>query len=123
MRFEVGDMIFTRDGRPAVVTGRKETGHVIVENKGDTFEKTRKFGFSNGLNPKERTEYQKIVKDARQEEAPEDRVSKIKARVDQIGLDPKNWVLKRYLQGEMSYIMNSEGVHPQTFVLDERNIT
>ncbi|SMF21655.1 hypothetical protein [Pseudobacteriovorax antillogorgiicola] len=122
MRFQPGDMVFTRDGRPAVVVGRKDTGHVKLERKGEAFEKTRHFGFANGLTPKVRTEYEKVVREARQEEAPEKRVSKIKAKVDEIGLDPKNWVLRRYLEGEMSFIMNSENVHPTTFVLDEKTI-
>ena len=122
MRFQPGDIIFSRNGRPAVVTGRKETGHVEVERAGEKFEKSRKFGFANGLKPQDRQEYERVIRESREEEAPENRVSKIKAKVDEIGLDPKNWVLKRYLQGEMSYIMNSENVHPTTFVVDEKKI-
>lgn len=123
MRFVTGDVVFTRDGRPGVVVGRDPiTEHIDVERKGPNLKKVKNFGLVNGLTPPVRAEYEKIVKEARQHEAPEDRVSYLKEKVDAIGFDPKKWVLKRYLQGEMSYIINSEGVHPRTFRIDEKSI-
>ena len=123
MRFSVGDMMFSREGRPAVVIGREPTGHVIAERKGEKFEKARKLGFINGLAPNQRSKFVEIVKEAKEKAAPEERVQHIQERVNELQTDPKNWVLKRYLESEMAYIMNSEGIHPNTFVFDETDIT
>lgn len=122
MRFQVGDMVFTRDGRPSLVLGRKETGHVQLQRKGEQFEEKRKIGIINGLTPDNRVRFEGIVKDLKQTKDPEVRLSQLQSKVKELGANPKNMVLKRYLEGEMSYIMNSEGVHPKTFEVEEGNI-
>ena len=122
MGFQVGDMVFTRDGRPSVVTGRRESGHVELERKGEAFENKRKLGLTNGLNSKNRSEFESIIREVRSLESPEARVDQLRSKVAELGQEPSNRVLKRYLESEMSFIMNSEGVHPNTFVVEERNI-
>ena len=123
MRFNPGDMIFTRDGRPGLITGRRDTGHVIFETRGEKLDKARKHGLVNGLKVEERQEFDAIIKEARQEELPENRLQKLQQKVEEMGVDPKKWALKRYLSGEMSYIMSSEGVHPQNYEIDEKIVT
>ncbi len=122
MKLNVGDMMFTRNGRPAVVVGRQDSGEATAQRKGEEFEKARKFGFINGLSPNQRSKFSDIVMKAREKPAPEDRVQVIQAQVEQLGTAPQNWVLKRYLEGEMSYIMNSEGVHPTIFTFEENDL-
>lgn len=122
MKLNPGDMMFTRNGRPAVVVGRQSSGEAVAQRKGAAFEKARKFGFINGLLPHQREKLFEIVGKAREKPAPEDRIKMLQNQVGQLGADPQNWVLKRYLEGEMSYIMNSEGVHPHTFAFDESEI-
>lgn len=123
MRFNTGDIVFTPDGRPALVTGRKETGHIVVDRKGEKLDKARKNGIINGLSSQDRQKFNEVVNKAKEQPAPENRVKEIQAKVDEIDGKPKNWILKRYLNGEMAYIMNSERVHPQTFDIDKELIS
>ena len=123
MRFNTGDIVFTPDGRPALVTGRKETGHIVVDRKGEKLDKARKNGIINGLSSQDRQKFNEVVNKAKEQPAPENRVKEIQAKVDEIDGKPKNWILKRYLNGEMAYIMNSERVHPQTFDIDKEIIS
>ena len=123
MRFNTGDIVFTPDGRPALVTGRKETGHIVVDRKGEKLDKARKNGIINGLSSQDRQKFNEVVNKAKEQPAPENRVKEIQAKVDEIDGKPQNWILKRYLNGEMAYIMNSERVHPQTFDIDKELIS
>ena len=119
MRFNPGDMVFSRNGRPSVVTGRKETGHIILERKGENMERVRNFGVVNGLTPTQRKEYEDVVNKVRQEPFPEKRIEALQSKVDEMGMDPKKWVVKRYLNAELSHLMNSERIYPNTFTVED----
>ena len=93
MRFNTGDIVFTPDGRPALVTGRKETGHIVVDRKGEKLDKARKNGIINGLSSQDRQKFNEVVNKAKEQPAPENRVKEIQAKVDEIDGKPKNWIL------------------------------
>ena len=116
MTYRVGDASFTRDGRASVVVSRdKAQGSVEVEKEGERFNKTRRIGYINGLNRQDRTDFNEVVKEVREQETPKDRLEYLQKTIADIGDDPKKRILKRYLEGEMTFLMNSTGVKPKTY--------
>ena len=116
MTYRVGDSSFTRDGRASVVVSRdKAQGSVEVEKEGKKFNQTRRIGYINGLNKADRTDFNEVIKEVREKETPKDRLAYLQQTLTDIGDDPKKRILKRYLEGEMTFLMNSTGVKPKTY--------
>ncbi len=123
MGFKVGDSFFNRDGYPGVILGREQkTEALIVEKEGPNFDKTRKLGYINGLSPQERGEFESIITEMRERQDPRERVSWLHDKIDTMKMDPKQQVLTRYLEGEMAHIMNSEGISPRVYTIDETKV-
>ncbi len=123
MGFKIGDSYFNRDGYPGVILARdQKTDQLIVEKDGPNFNKTRNIGYINGLSPQERGEFESIITKVREEKDPRERVAMLQGVVEQLQNDPKKQVLSRYLEGEMSHIMNSEGISPRIFKIDETKL-
>lgn len=123
MGFKVGDRYFNRDGYPGVILGRdQKTEALIVEKEGPNFDKARNIGYINGLNPQERGEFEKIITEVREKKDPRERVAMLQSAVEQIRDDPRKHVLTRYLEGEMSHIMNTEGINPRIYTVDESKL-
>ncbi len=123
MGFKVGDSYFNRDGYPGVILDRdQKTDQLIVEKDGPNFNKTRNIGYINGLSPQERGEFESIITKVRENKDPRERVAMLQGVVEQLQNDPKKQVLSRYLEGEMSHIMNSEGISPRIFKIDETKL-
>ena len=119
MTYRVGDSSFTRDGRPSVVTNRdRAQGTVKVEKHGEKFDKTRRVGYINGLNKDQRESYNSVVKEVREKETPKERLDLLQKKVAEIKDDPKKITLKRYLEGEITYLMNSTGVKPKDYSIE-----
>ena len=116
MTYRVGDSSFTRDGRASVVVSRdRAQGTVEVEKEGKKFNETRRIGYINGLNKADRTNFNEVIKEVREKETPKDRLEYLQQTLTDIGDDPKKRILKRYLEGELTFLMNSTGVKPQTY--------
>jgi hypothetical protein len=123
MGLKVGDSYFNRDGYPGVILARdQKTDQLIVEKEGANFDKARNIGYINGLSPQERGEFEKIITEVRENKDPKERVSLLHGVVEQLRSDPKKQVLTRYLEGEMAHIMNSEGISPRIFTIDESKL-
>ena len=122
MKYDVSNWVFNRDGKPGVVIARNEDGTATAQTSGKKYDEARAVGFINGLKGSNREAFNTIIREVRQEQYPERRVEILKDRIDHLKSDPKNRVLKRYLESEMAFIMNSEGVHPPTFEFDESDI-
>ena len=116
MTYRVGDSSFTRDGRASVVVYRdRAQGTVEVEKEGKKFNETRRIGYINGLNKADRTDFNEVIKEVREKETPKDRLEYLQQTLTDIGDDPKKRILKRYLEGELTFLMNSTGVKPKTY--------
>lgn len=123
MGFKVGDSYFNRDGYPGVILARdQKTEQLIVEKEGPNFDRARNIGYINGLSPQERGEFDKIITEVRESKDPKERVALLQGVVEQLRSDPKKQVLTRYLEGEMAHIMNSEGISPRIFKIDESKL-
>lgn len=122
MGFKVGDNYFNRDGYPGVIVGRDKQEALMVEKQGPRFDKARNIGYINGLSPKERGEFEDIIMSMREKKDPRERVEWLQRMVEHFQTDPKKQVLTRYLEGEMAHIMNSEGIHPRIYTIDETKL-
>lgn len=123
MSYQIGDRVFTRDGRPALVVGRNEnTESLVLEEHGEKFEKTRKYGYINGLSPEERKDYKTVIDEARKHESADMRVQVLQQRIEAMRADPSRQVLRRYLESEMTHIINSEGVKLDRYEIEQHKI-
>ena len=79
--------------------GTRRRVSVEVEKEGERFNKTRRIGYINGLNKQDRTDFNEVVKEVREQETPKDRLEYLQKTIADIGDDPKKRILKRYLEG------------------------
>ena len=122
MRYDVGNWVFDRAGKPGVIVDRTADGKAIAERSGDKFDKARAAGFINGLKGENRESFNRIVREVRSEALPERRVEILQEKIKELKPDQNSRVLKRYLESEMAFVMNSEGVHPPTFEYEDSKL-
>lgn len=123
MRIVAGDIVFQRDGRPAMVkTVNKEQGKVVLEQDLDQVQKAAGRGIKNNLLQEQRDEYNSVLDDvANSDKRQEIRdlygtIQKLKA--SKVG-DSK---VLRYLENELMHRMNRENYTPTEFATDLENI-
>jgi len=120
MKIYRGDVVFNNEGRPGLVTGRDTlSGKLQVETDGPNYERTRAFGFVNGLSPEDRSVFSQIVDRLRAVESPQQRVVEYGKQIDILREDPRNRHLVRYLTAEMAHLMFTEGIRPREYLADE----
>ncbi len=120
MGFKVGDTYFNRDGRPGVVVGRDSASQSLnIEREGEGFEKTRAFGYINGLKEDERQTFRSILETMREKPEAAERVTWLQGQIEELKTDPRRHVLTRYLESELAHVMNTEGIYPRTYRIDE----
>jgi hypothetical protein len=123
MRIVAGDIVFQRDGRPAVVkTVNKEQGKVVLEKDLDQVQEAASRGVKNNLLQEQRDEFNSVLDDvANSDKRQEIRdlygtLQKLKA--SKVG-DSK---VLRYLENELMHRMNRENYTPTEFATDLENI-
>lgn len=120
MVLRVGDALFNRNGNAGFVVKRDAEKQTLdVAQSGPEYEKGRRYGFINGLEPNVRKEFEEVIDKARELEEPRERVDFLHKQIEVLKEDPRRGSLTRYLQGEMSHIMNSEGISPRIYTVDE----
>lgn len=123
MRVNPGDIVYDAKGRPGVVRKADPvSGKVEAERSGSEFEKARRFGFINGLDPADRSSYQQVMSEIRAIRDPEARIASFSEKLSKIEEDPAKLQLARYLRAEKSHLMFSSGVFPKSFTVDESNV-
>lgn len=116
----IGDSLFNREGKAGFVVDRDPKKQTIqVETKGPEWEKSRRYGFINGLEPAQRQDFEAIIDQMKIQGEARERVDFLHDQIETLKQDPKRSVLTRYLQGEMAHIMNSEGLAPRSYSIDE----
>ena len=119
----IGDTVFSHAGKPGVIVGRVEnSSKVLVEREGETFDKTRRHGFINGLEKGEREAYENIHKEVKDLESIKERVKVLKNHVDTLKRDPRNQRLAKYLEADLSHTMMSYDIHPKVYETDEHHV-
>lgn len=123
MSYQLGDIVFSRNGKPGVVLDRNAVDQsLVVQEEGEEYENSRKYGYINGLSPSERRDYQVIIDEARQHKSADLRVETLRKKIEEMKFDPSKHVLRRYLESEMGHIINSEGVKVETYTVEESKL-
>jgi hypothetical protein len=116
----VGDTIFSGKGQPGVITKKDvESGELTIEREGENLEKTRRMGFINGIPAARRAEFNKIITEVRAEKESQKQIQMLTKKIEELKVDPRNFVLTKYLESEMAHIMNTEGIHPKEYKISE----
>lgn len=122
MTIQAGDILFSRVGRPVLVTSRDpDTESVNLQEDISQVQKAARLGIKNGLQPDqrdlfERTRLSVISDDKRQEILSlRDRIKEMKDS----GADPK---VMRYLENELQHLVVREGITPGDYRINERTL-
>lgn len=120
MRVGVGDSVFTRAGDPGIVKARhNDTGTLDLEIELPKVQEAARHGYLNGLSPETRQQFYTILDKVKENDDPAARVRDLSLKLGELEQDPRNHVLSRYIKAEMLYIMNSNGIKPTSYTVDE----
>jgi hypothetical protein len=119
----LGDVVFGPDGKPGVVVGRRpETRELVVEKQGPEYDKARSRGFINGVPPSHKPKYNEIIDKVLELKSPREKVQMLTDRIEELKVDPRNHQLIKYLEGELSHVMNTAGESLQKYVVAESEV-
>lgn len=119
MSMRIGDTFFDHLGRPGLVTGRDDRNRLQVETKGENYDKARGRGFINGLEAEQRQQFNEVMDQIFALKDPREKVGKLSEKIDELKNDPRNFVVTRYLESELTHLMNTEGIQPKVYLVDE----
>lgn len=120
MSYRVGDTIFTQSSAPATIIARDDrTGTAKYDKDFNAFQVSARHGVLNGLEPEGRDQFNAIMDEVSANTDNNLRVESLRNKIEELSLDPKNFRLMQYLDGEVRHLMNVKGVKPRFFSIDE----
>jgi hypothetical protein len=120
MSYRVGDTLFTQSGTPATIVGRDEAKSTAKYDKDfNAFQVSTRHGIINGLEPEGREEFNAIMDEVIANKDDVQRVASLRGKIDELSVDPKNFKLVQYLDGEVRHLMNVKGVKPRFFTTED----
>ena len=123
MTVRMGDIVFGDLGRPALVKDRNGvTGELKVEDNRKEVGREMRHGYINGIRPEARGELYEILDEAKETENPKERTDLLRQRLEEVEKDPRRHELAKYLRAEMMHIMNTHGIRPTEYVVDETKV-
>jgi len=119
-----GDAVFLRHGEPGIVKDRNPaTGKLTVDTDKQTVKQEMRHGYLNGLSDTQRIELNQILDSVKTtSENPTDRISALETKVRELETDPRQNGLSKYVKAEMVHIMNSHGIKPREYSVQETKI-
>lgn len=119
-----GDAVFLRTGEPGIVRDRNEvTGKLKVDTDVKAVKTDMRHGYINGLTGEQREQFNAILDEVKAStEDPTERISKLDTKVKELEMDPHQLGLSRYVRAEMVHIMNSNGIKPREYSVQESKI-
>ena len=120
----VGDTVFVRGGIPATVKGRDDKRATLtLEGDLPSVQQNSRNGYINGLTPETRTQVNEILDAVKAEtDDPTERTEVLRSKVAELETDPRQQSLAKYLRAEMLHIMNTYGIRPKEYVVNEGKI-
>lgn len=122
MSLSIGDTVFDKKGRPGTVVGRDDKAQIVMDQKDEVYQKARRRGFVNGLQEDQRIKFNEVIDQVLEKEGVQERLDSLNEKIEELRVDPRNHVVTRYLEGEMLHMMNSEGVHPRVYNVQELSV-
>jgi hypothetical protein len=119
-----GDAVFLRSGEPGIVKDRSQaTGKLTVDTDNETVKREMRHGYLNGLSDTQRVELITILDDVKTTtEDPTERITALESKVRELENDPRQIGLSKYVKAEMVHIMNSHGIKPREYSVQETKI-
>ena len=119
-----GDAVFLRSGEPGIVKDRNQaTGKLKVDTDNQTVKREMRHGYLNGLTDPQRAELNEILDTVKNtSEDPAERISALETKVRELESDPRQMGLSKYVKAEMVHIMNSNGIKPREYSVQESKI-
>ena len=120
MSYKVGDTLFTQAGTPATIVAKDEfKGTAKYDKDYKAFQVSTRHGLLNGLAPEGREQFNLIMDEVVENKDNDQRVEQLRNKIEELSVDPKNFRLIQYLDGEVRHIMSVKGVKPRFFSMDE----
>ncbi len=120
MSYRVGDTLFTQSAAPATIVGKDEIkGTAKYDKDFKAFQVSSRHGLLNGMEPESRDEFNAIMDQVSENKDNALRVESLRNKIEELSVDPKNFRLVQYLDGEVRHLMNVKGVKPRYFSIDE----
>ena len=111
-----GDILFDSLGKPGLVTKvDRDANELTLERRGEKYDNARAKGLLNGLTKENRSEFNEAMAEIREHQKPRDRVHALNKKVEELRADPRKFQVVRYLEGELSHIMNTEKLNPREY--------
>ena len=119
-----GDAVFLRSGEPGIVKDRSQaTGKLTVDTDNQNVKREMRHGYLNGLSDTQRVELNEILDNVKSTtEDPNERIIVLESKVRELEGDPKQIGLTKYVRAEMTHIMNSHGIKPKEYSVQESKI-
>ncbi len=148
----IGDSVFLKNRVSGVVIDKYPDGRVSIEQEGPTYDKTRKIGFINGLNPSERDEFFRVMNEIKSIEDPKGRYERLAGRIEElkernyqlengigvegVGNDSEhtpdtetiatkiktNTKIIKYLQAELNHLASCKNIVPKIYTAEPRSL-
>jgi hypothetical protein len=123
MSYRVGDVIFSQSAAASVVVGRDETNSALKCDKDfKAFQVSTRHGLLNGMAPESREQFNNIMDEVVANKDNKERVDMLRGKMEELMVDPKNFKLVQYLDGEVRHLMNMKGVKPRYFTTEELKV-
>ena len=123
MDFKIGDTVFLRDGSPALVKSTpSKISDFKVQKTGEELEQRLERGLINGLDSKERENYNSLIDETRHMGDLRERIDFLSAKISEYSKDPKKIKLTRYLKGEMAHLSARSHYHPSELEVSELHV-
>ena len=123
MSIRVGDSVFTRQGIPNVIQGKKADKEQLVVSQDPKIVKSKlRNGYINGMSVDDRDSFNDIMDEMRTIKDPEERAMELRKRLTTLEEDPRQHMLSRYVRSELMHLMNSYGIRPREFVVEEAKV-
>lgn len=122
MAINPGDILFTRSGRPALVTGRDaNSAEVALQDDLKEVQNAAPFGIKNGLDRRQRDEFESnrfasLSEDKRQE------ILALRERIRDLREKNSDQKVIHYLENELQHLVIREGITPSDYMVSERTL-
>lgn len=119
MGITVGDVVFSKDGRPVLVTSKDEkSGHLTINKEFSDVQAAAKQGIVNGLPEKEKQAFNAELSAVENADVRKE-IDALAKRLDELrkqgNVQPR---LLRYLESELQHRMHREGYSPKSLNVD-----
>jgi energy-coupling factor transporter ATP-binding protein EcfA2 len=121
MSIRVGDAAFIRSGQPGLVRERNTAnGALKLDTDLKAVQEDMRHGYLNGIDQEQRQALYDILDQVKGSTAdPEERINMLRDKLAELEQNPQNYLLTRYVQAEMTHLMNTHSIRPRLYSVSE----